>query len=614
MAHVYHLICGLVLLLLFYRTGRICLRRLAHPFPNPPLDHHLLSFGLGMGLWSLAVFSMGAIGVLYRVTLLTLSAATLLVTFTVRARPSRALSFPRLGHMPRRVLGLSLLAGVYFVYFYLQSFLPPTDNDGLAYQLALPKIYLLHHRLVYIPYDLHSNWPLLPNMLYIIGLAYDPTGIVATQLHFWAGLGSAVCLYQIASQYTDREPFRWIAVLFFISFVVFRKEITKPYVDLFTTFYVLLAYRLYQLTLARYSPHVWALFGLMGGFAASTKLTGAQYLPLILIVFAVLHAKRFWQSAPSAGIACCLALVVAAPWYARSFLYTGNPFWPFLYSLFAGSNLTPETAAEIYAYHSDYHNISKGVLGFLCLPINLIRFEGYQFRPVQQMIVLLTMAPGLLLVKSARLRKYADVMLIFTLLTIVWYVTSQQVRFALPAFAFLSLALAGLAEELSQTRCWRRVPSFALVGMMFFSMTYRFPFTSVSDFKPFAYLAGRVTRDEFLLRSVDVYAPVSFINANLPADAHVAMIGEVRGFYLDVRYSWTGFNSAEYFRLKGRTVEEVTRLFAARRVTHVLVRKDRLAHEVGDDNVGAYRLWLSRLAVAYEDERYVLYGPLLAGE
>ena len=58
----------------------------------------------------------------------------------------------------------------------------------------------------------------------------------------------------------------------------------------------------------------------------------------------------------------------------------------------------------------------------------------------------------------------------------------------------------------------------------------------------------------------------------------------------------------------------VATLFAERKVTHVLLRKDLLAHEVGDANVDDYRRWLTGHAVVYEDQRYLLCGPLVTGD
>src|SRR5205823_3823427 len=63
---------------------------------------------------------------------------------------------------------------------------PPADLDwdGLSYNLAAPKVYLRDHRIHFIAYDSHTNFPFTVEMLYTLGLAWG--GAVAAKLFHWS--------------------------------------------------------------------------------------------------------------------------------------------------------------------------------------------------------------------------------------------------------------------------------------------------------------------------------------------------------------------------------------------------------------------------------------------
>jgi hypothetical protein len=49
---------------------------------------------------------------------------------------------------------------------------------------------------------------------------------------------------------------------------------------------------------------------------------------------------------------------------------------------------------------------------------------------------------------------------------------------------------------------------------------------------------GLESREDYVSRALDCYDAQKYVNGNTPANAGVAMFGEVRGFYLDRDYIW----------------------------------------------------------------------------
>ena len=62
--------------------------------------------------------------------------------------------------------------------------LPPHGSDPLCYHLGLPKIFVEHHTITYLPYTVHSVFPFLMEMLYTLGLLLR--GPMLAQLFHWS--------------------------------------------------------------------------------------------------------------------------------------------------------------------------------------------------------------------------------------------------------------------------------------------------------------------------------------------------------------------------------------------------------------------------------------------
>src|SRR5262249_7605121 len=89
------------------------------------------------------------------------------------------------------VLAFALLIALTF----LLALAPPVAYDSLIYHLSTPKEMLLQHGLLLTEYG-SGNLPLVPQMLYLIGLVFG-SPVLANLLHFRAGarLGWGVWLF-----------------------------------------------------------------------------------------------------------------------------------------------------------------------------------------------------------------------------------------------------------------------------------------------------------------------------------------------------------------------------------------------------------------------------------
>jgi hypothetical protein len=123
----------------------------------------------------------------------------------------------------------------------------------------------------------------------------------------------------------------------------------------------------------------------------------------------------------------------------------------------------------------------------------------------------------------------------------VWFFTTHQSRFLMGVVpAFVLLAAFAFTQVL---RLWP--PPWAVLGrvVMLLYLVVELPFVNANNWQRIAgrwpYLAGRMSRSEFLASQVEGYAAFQFANEHLPADATVLLaLWETRGYYLERTSVW----------------------------------------------------------------------------
>ncbi|MFA6439711.1 MAG: hypothetical protein WCX28_10425 [Bacteriovoracaceae bacterium] len=597
-------ISGILLAVLFCGTGFFLLRLFAGNYS--PLERYVYAFGLGAGAWGMVLFFFGITSMLYPSLILFLLAIGIIGTvFGWKLfLPIPELRFSTLS---RTEWGIVLFLMLQILFSWFMTFLPPTDNDGVAYHLAVPKIFLENHGFVYLPSIFHSNWPFLPEMLYAASLSVIPDGTLSVQLHFFSGLACAAILYELSNGILLRRVYRLTAVLLFITLTTVRLELRTPYIDLFTAMYILLSWitalRMYH----RQSIGEFLLLGICIGFAASTKLTAPVYCFIIpfLAMIPLVPVVSLRSLIPKLLLTGSISLVIVLPWYLKSFVYTGNPFWPFAYSVFGGKYLDADYAAYIATYFSAFSPL-QGITGLIRLPIEIMKGTMFSYSPTY---LSAAACVGILTIpftweKSNRSMRMTAMFIVWGV--IVWYFTSQQVRFLIPFLGLIVLAVVFQFEQLLLHSGWKRYLGYALGILIVVPIVHRIPLTNVSDFRELGVSIGVTDKKQFL-QSFEPYSMSEFINADVPVGKRAALIGEVRGFYIDKEYVWTGFNSTLYFDLNRYAVDSIESKFRHERISHIVLRVSNLESELNEPARTSVQRLLSSSTLVYSDQWYSVY-------
>jgi hypothetical protein len=534
---------------------------------------------IGLGLLGILVFILGVLQLFY----LPAFAGLLLLMAAVSWRAfSGVISDAISGLKALRKIRLNgeavvfgiILTGIGF-FALVRAFAPPIgdDWDSLAYHLAIPKLFLKHHGIYYIDFCSHSNFPFTWEMLYTLGLSFGSVSL-AKLFHFGAGALLIAAVYSLGKRHFSQSVGR-LAALIVAGIPLVAWEATTGYVDLATALYsVLTVYGLMNYSSSR--DRRWAILaGMTAGMAAGTKMTALIMIPVTAVwVIWLGFAARQEPHPPKSQIRdpkseippdsafgtphsafkslvviIGLATIIAMPWYIKSFIYTGNPVYPFAYGVFGGKNWSSETAT---VYREDQMKFGKvpDNPSAVMLPWNLTfrfaRFNDYGARlPNLPELGLLTgsaqgylssVGPMLLIslpmIGLAVLRRgrHRPLLMVSIVLMATWFITMQNSRYLIPALGILAPAIAASAD-LTKVRKVIFALAAAL-GVFTVALTAIFAWPSI----PVAF--GIEKPSVYLSSKLDLYPVSTFVNENLPRDSKIALFGETRGFYLDRDYIW----------------------------------------------------------------------------
>ena len=171
------------------------------------LESLLFGAALGLGILGYVVLSVGLLQLLRWEILLTIIALIVLFSLKEISQLLRKV-FSRLKKREpkRKAKVASVLIAISTISLgilaLIQALSPPAglDWDGLAYHLAVPKLYISKHGIYYIPFISHSNFPFLTEMWYTLGLAVGST-IIAKLFHFWMYIATAISIYSLGRKH-----------------------------------------------------------------------------------------------------------------------------------------------------------------------------------------------------------------------------------------------------------------------------------------------------------------------------------------------------------------------------------------------------------------------------
>jgi hypothetical protein len=618
------------------------------------IEQFIFAVAVGFGLLSLLVFGLGLAEQLRYPVLF----ALLILGIFIGYQECRNLLFGFRKDKPKTKWTIPNLAIAIFILFvllisFLCSLTPCTESDALRYHLAVPQFYLEKQGIYYDPYNAFSNFPFQIESLYTLGLSF--AGTMLPKLISWSFfLLTALAIYSFTRQFFQKtNPLIPVAIFCATPFIPIISS--WAFIESGLTFYVFMA--IYALCLIaecgmriaedKTNPSaLWIIFAILSGFLLGIKYSMVAvvfFLWLIALIyfeirfsvfnFAISKSRvsdRNPQSAIKLIIFCLLlTILIAVPWFIKSYIYTGNPVYPLGYSVFDGADWN-KVNAGYYTFHAQLkgwlNDATQKSLGFRIAelfwlpwqatmnppvsPQHPVNFGDWQLGPIY-----LAFIPLLLLVLIMQYRKRKEsrgevsspgssVLLPSSLFLlaigyyIFWSATYRDNRFLMPILPLLSILVARALSQLrivypEQSRradCGLRsskkgflLPtSLILQSILWLMLIYNAVWmvqTVVIGHNPLSFILGRETKDQYRARNLDYYPTFQYLNQEVPEKDHVLFIGEYRALYCHRPYYCADyFDTPVILRIiqQSETIDQIKEKLAEMQVKYMLFNEKEL--------------------------------------
>lgn len=474
------------------------------------------------------------------------------------------------------------------VFLFSRALKPAVFYDAVTYHLGVPNYYILEGGIRYIPYDSCSNFPFAAEMLYTLGLLIH--GLKLAQ--FTSVLVFLLFVLAVRSFCRLALPGSTgnLAALFMLLTPAFMESSVLYSNDLHVAYFAIVAACVFFLWERSRKTGWLVLMGVFTGFCLATK-----YVALVIVfppaaaavAGTVFRRKREHGRGPAAEIAvfALSAFAVFLPWLLKNYVYTGNPFYPSLYPLLGGDDMSPAVYENILslANHPGFKEALAGLFRhpwelFMLGPEMMTKSFGVAayMGPLIIILVPVTLLYRGLSPVAWKLCAAACLMLV------VWNFSFSQTRYVYPAMALLLIVSAYGLNRIIEAQS--TVLKVLLAGAAGFYLLFNLclgtqmvnTWTGTAGFEH----AGEGD-DEYIMRRLmegrgvilDSYPAYRYIDSNTDHKARVLIIGDAQHLYLKRRHL--------YSYLSGTTAFEVFADMKGRHAkTAAALKKDGITHMV----------------------------------
>jgi hypothetical protein len=513
--------------------GHWLLKRLGF-VPASLLTTGLISTALGFGLLGYLNFAIGMFGLFQPVWLaLTLIGASLVggqswatVWWPLLVSvPMRLRGFPPRSGAQRLTFGLILIG---IVITFSQALTPPISYDVLMYHLYTPAQYLRLGAIEMLASPVQTNYPMTIQLVFAIGLAFG-SPVFAKVITFGMSLGLAALTYDLGRRLV-RGDFAIMASAALFTTPVFLFWAQTAFVDTTWAFFefgaVLCAFQF-----RNKNQRGWLILAaLLSGLAIGIKyqaILGGFALGLWILWHSRTQGwRQFISDAATFGI---FSLGIAAPWFLRNLIWTGNPIFPYVFGGPGWSDFQLEHLAAVVSNSG----VGFSFPDFLLIPVHLYlnnqwfsTLTGLEFPSF--IFLLLFLYP--LINKAPEISQLAGLLF----LRYLAWTAAQHARYLIPLFPALSLISVYVLQDLVRRWRLRSWTSYAVISAaMLFALS--FPVLYSLQRPAFGVITGRQSKSEYLDLSLNQYSSIDFILSELAAEDRVYFLWDGRGFYCDER-------------------------------------------------------------------------------
>ncbi len=488
---------------------------------------------------------------------------------------------------------LPLLSGLIVLLAFLWGWVPPWAYDALMYHLQGPRLLLRAGHWYLEPNLWPLNGPFLGQMLYLAVLRLG-TPLPAAPIH--ALFGGLVLLLLADWGYRLFGDARraWWSVAWILGTPYYAIWMTWPYIDLIWIFFqVGSAYATWRAWQADASARwAWARLSAVSlGLALGAKLLALGWAVALAAfwLYRLARAGRRSQLLAWGGIVAALA----APWYLRSWWWTGNPVYPF----FWGGPGWPARRVALFMAYLHSFGWGNGAWRYVLWPLG-IYLHPERYRTIiigrQEYPPLLAWLVWLWPWLPRERRRATAWPAAWALVNAgLWTLGTQQIRFLFPAFVLAALPLTAVLDALTARGRWlRQALTGLLLGLLSASLLYMLLIGLY--LRPWSWWTGATSTAAWVSRLVPPYPLWQFARHQLPAGARVLPLWDGETYYCDPVCLPNGDHGRWTMLVLqfGPDSAAIAAQLRAQGITHLLYQPDRAAYFQAHDPSGAHaRAW-----------------------
>jgi len=542
---------------------------------------------------------------------------------TIRSDTDLLIKNTSLNHFLVGILALIIVSII------ILSWVPPVSRDALTHHLAVPKLFLKHGGIYQIPSIEFSYYPMNLDLLYLVPL-YFRNDIIPKYIHFMFALLAAGLIYNYLRR---RLGSNWglLGALFFLSLPIIVKLSITVYVDLGLVFFSTAAI----ISLLKWIDHRFQLKYLVisatnCGLALGTKYNGllVLFILALFIPFAFIgNTKKFFdlkkplnkrrlariqlKAVGFCTMFCAIALLVFSPWMVRNYIWTGNPVYP-LYDSFFKHVEARLNSAEIEDEETSLLNqdgkprnkssnrwgplaIRKVLYGeswweIALIPVRIF-FQGRDDSPKHfdgKLSPFLFLLPFFAFIQIRRnpaaVRSEKKILATFIVLYIFYAFLQIDMRIRyiapiIPPAVILSIfglhqIASVLANRWKNTLNWFSTGCILLLVGALLAYNGIYIIKQFNYVKPFSYLSGQMSRDEYIAEYRPEYSVIQYANQKLPESSKIlALYLGKRSYYCD-RELIFGNNLFKSIVKNGESPDNIREEMQKMGFTHLLIRYD----------------------------------------
>jgi hypothetical protein len=537
-------------------------------------------------------------------------------------------------HMLNRtglIIILGSLLAIWVVSIIILASVPPVSRDALVHHLAIPKLYLKHGGIYEIPEAPFSYYPMNLDLLYAIPL-YFGNDIFAKYMHFGFALLTAYLIWSHLRKRLD-YPYALLGVFFFLSLPIIIKLSITVYVDLgliFFSFTALIFF--FKWINSNFELKYLLISAVWCGLCLGTKYNGMIVFFLLSLFITFVYArssaatgKNQLKAIGLGGIFMVIALVLFSPWAIKNYVWTNNPIYPLYNHWFnipvtEAADISEAKGPDIALEQSNVGNQKSGDgwghfairkiifkekwWEISVIPIRIF-FQGQDDSPKYfdgKLNPLLFFLPIFAFLnissESAKLRTEKLILLIFSILFILitLFQADMRIRYISPVIPpLVLLSIYGLKQLTVAIKNRFSVASAKIFLGIFYTLVcvllgqnVAYIVDQFQKVEPFAFISGKIGRDEYIEKYRPEYAILNFANQKLPTDTRIL------GVYLGNRSYYSEreliFDSNTYFWNPLNQKSSARKLWSHLQksgITHMIIRYDlfenRVTHNYSDD-------------------------------